>query len=307
MQDYTQVNAKVWHLICYDAKVRDAIIAKATRFAYIYHDKDILEDGISKPPHWHIYVYRRNQCKGEFFVKLGKQIAPKNGTVRVAVQNNGFEAIEYFQHLKDGEPIPNKTPYSLSAVVFDSKGNDDHFKSPEQRDTECAEAEQKKQDDNVAFINDLIVYKDNPFVLAKRYGKSYICNRRTFTEFATSLIDDENTPLEELSEEARLAIQRYRQPKPLPQPDLEFGLLLLGLESSEDTHKYAVLSNAPSDVRVRTYNTVMELRKQVSAFEIQIFNLYHISATEMSIYKKSCIDAYLGQTTPLDPNDFNKE
>jgi hypothetical protein len=304
MQDYTQVNAKVWHLICYDAKVRDAIIAKATRFAYIHHDKDTLEDGSPKPPHWHIYVYRRNQCKGEFFVKLGKRIAPDNGTVRVAVQNNGFEAIEYFQHLKEGEPIPNKTSYSLSAVVFDSKGYDDHFKPPEQRDFLRAEAEQKKQDDNVAFINDLLVFRFNPFELAKRYGKGYICNRKAYTDFACDLIDDENTPLDELSEEARSAVLTFRKAIESPPPDPEFGFVLVTLQSAEESHKRAVLDKLPSDSIVQAYNAVMSLRKQVSAFEAEHVRKPYFSATWLVIYKQLCIDAFLQDATPLDPTDF---
>lgn len=309
MQNYTQVTSRIWHIVCYDEKVRDEICSKATRYAYIYHDRDTLKDGSPKPPHYHIYVYRRNDTKGDFFVKLGKKVSPENGGVRVAVQNDGAQAVEYFQHLKDGNPIEGKAPYSLNEIVFDSKGNDDHFKSQEQRLAERAEREQKAEDDNVAFINDLIIHRHNPYALAKKYGKGYICNRQRFTEFTDLLIDDYNLPLEDLNEEAINALCQLRDQTTiqLPPPNVEYGMILLGYQSAQETMKHAVLNNMPPEVRVSAYKNLQMSRIETEAFEDDLLGKHHrFNGIELDNYRQACIQAFYDNCTPRDDlNNIN--
>lgn len=305
MRDYTKETSRIWHLVCYDEKVVHAICEKSTRWAYILHDKDILDDGSPKPPHYHVYSYRRNDTLGNFYVKLGRSISPDNGTVRVAMQTNAHDAVEYFQHADERSKEAKKTPYPLEAVVFDVKGNDNHFKSQEEREAELEKNRASQEADNLAFLNDIIVHRHNPITLTIRYGRSYIANKEKYDKFVGQLMHDSELPdVELLSDEARDAILAERERTELLAPDPDFGLVLLGLQSAEEAHKHAVINNLPPDVRVRAYNEVLALRKQILAFEMECLGRPHYGHSDVIMYRKQCIDAYLQQATPLNPDDF---
>lgn len=292
MRDYTKDTSRTWHIICYDMLVVKAITEKATRYAYILHDRDKHEDGTPKPPHFHVYVYRRNDTKGSFFVNLGKKTSPDNGNVRVAVQTNGADAVQYFQHADDESKVKGKTLYPLSEVVFDSKGNDDHFLTLQEREAKMAEKESTREANNLALLNDLLVYRNNKFQLAKRYGMSFICNLSKLMSFADALLFDENLPLDELSDAARECVLHEREEKNMETPpSYEYGEALWQsrmieemierIHRSDDSSLYCLLPEYQKNLihyrntmnRIRFENGV--LSERLVDFEMRSLEFYH--------------------------------
>lgn len=300
MKDYRNTTARKWHIICYDKKVVDAIIGKATRWAYILHDRDVYTDttehhkaGQLKPPHYHVYVYRRNDTKGEYFMKLGALASPENPTVRVAVQTEASEAILYFQHKTEEALAEKKTPYDRSAIVIDK--DDDHYISFAEAQKKREQAEKDKEADNLALLEDLILRSDNPVYMFKRYGRFYATSKRQLQEFRNDILFAPEETLSELSEEARERIKNER-PAPLDafKYDTDLGAMLHELQLMEEKTRKLLFSTQPDRI---TAVSKLVADRIVLTDTIRMYctvrNLPSYDVFRGSDYEENTINAYL--------------
>lgn len=301
MKDYRNITARKWHIICYDKKVVDAIIGKATRWAYILHDRDVYTDttehhkaGQLKPPHYHVYVYRRNDTKGEYFIKLGALASPENPTVRVAVQTEASDATLYFQH-KTAEAIAEqKTPYDRSEITFDK--DDDHYISFAEAQKKREQAEKDKEADNLALLEDLILRSDNPVYMFKRYGRFYATSKRQLQEFRNDILFAPEETLSELSEEARERI-RSEHPTPIIENldyDIDLGAMVYELQRMEQETRDLLFSRHPD--RINAVSQLMTERVTLSETIRMYCEVKRIPAPDTprgSKYRDNSINAYL--------------
>ena len=99
-----------WSLIAYGVNpCGDALellkFTSCTGLAMIYHDKDVLEDGSPKEPHWHILAYfanavsRKGACAAidEICVGnvLGEPVKDVHGAYEYLVHKNNPEKAQY--------------------------------------------------------------------------------------------------------------------------------------------------------------------------------------------------------------------
>lgn len=305
MKDYRNITARKWHIICYDKKVVDAIIGKATRWAYILHDRDVYTDttehhkaGQLKPPHYHVYVYRRNDTKGEYFIKLGALSSPDNPTVRVAVQTEASDAVLYFQHKTEEAIAEKKTPYDRSEIVLDK--DDDHYisfaEAQQKREKAKADAQEDKETDNLAFLEDLILRNDNPVYMFKKYGRSYATSKRQLSEFRNDIIFAPEETLSELSEEAR---ERIRSEQPIActeglDYDIDLGAMVYELQRMEQETRDLLLSRHPD--RINAVSQLVTERITLSEtirMYCEIKRIPNLDSPRGTKYRDNSINAYL--------------
>lgn len=182
IKNYLNANSKRWHLVTYSEEVCKALSEHCDRWAYIAHEPD--DD--DKHPHFHMYAYKRNAVKGEYFVKSALSLnLERDYNVRVAPQTESSDWVEYVMHSQ----YPEKKQYPRTSIKFDK--DDKHWLSFEEWNTFQAERKKKKEDDRTAqteaFISDLIRYGNNPVFMAMKYGKEYIRCKRAYDKFLDDL------------------------------------------------------------------------------------------------------------------------
>lgn len=301
MKDYTQQSARKWHIICYDIKVVEAIIAKATRWAYILHDRDTKPDGTPKPPHYHVYVYRRNDTLGSYFVKLGALTSPDNPTVRVAIQREASDAILYFQHKTPEAIAENKVPYDRAEISLDK--DDEHYltfaEASAQRASQHAQKRAQKRAElsaeNSDFLNDLILHHNNPAFMFMRYGWDYAINRDRYERFRSAILI---TPLEELQglSEAALECIANEQPPTLDafKYDIDLGAMLHELQLLEADTRKLLLSKHPDRITAvsKLVTDRMVLTETIRGYCL-IKNLPAYDIFRGTDYEENTINSYL--------------
>lgn len=108
-----------WELILYPDsesydhfQVLECIEEKVLEYAYIFHDKDIKEDGTPKKPHYHVYLSfgADNPRTKEFVLYLAGLPAGYTGIKYV---RSWKKAIRYLLHLDD----PSKFQYDPADVI----------------------------------------------------------------------------------------------------------------------------------------------------------------------------------------------
>lgn len=153
-----------WHsLVCYSApNTFRPLLDKACHWAYAYHDLDLDKYGNLKPPHYHILVHFKqarslNSCK--------KYVLSTQNVFGEECRSP-LGAYEYLWHKNDAD----KYQYDKSIVVCHSPLYWDKF-LPDIRDRT-----------NIDFIEDLFNGVDM-VTMAKRYGRDYMKNYRSYEEF----------------------------------------------------------------------------------------------------------------------------
>lgn len=219
MNTYLEATARKWHCIAYSKEVVDALCKVATRWAYILHDADLKEDGTPKGNHYHVYLYFKNERKGNGLVALAKRSAATDNNLIVAVQNDSADAIEYFTHESADAKADGKTLYPASAIVYDAKGKDEHFLHYEElqrlrkenRKAKLKEKREERQESVDEFICDLILHGENSYYMARRYGTDFIKNRTHYLQFRSTLLETPISDLEELPETALDFVVEYQR------------------------------------------------------------------------------------------------
>lgn len=143
--------------------------ANSKSFAYIYHDKDLKDDGSLKEPHFHIVVsFQSNRSPHSV-----RELFPDKPNTFVEVAFDKSACFRYLTHSDD----PDKFQYPIQAV----KGvNFSSF-------SVSGDASDISQ-----FLDDL-----SPFSvltlreLAIKYGRDFIKNYRTYRSYAKAVYEEE--------------------------------------------------------------------------------------------------------------------
>lgn len=154
--------------------------SRVKHWAWILHDKDKHEDGTLKEPHYHILLttaqYKSINVVRKWFYDLGALNTdgnPINTLAQLCVDAPAM--IEYFQHL--GKPEKHQYPY-----------DDIHFSSISYWNTKCSAKETASDD----FVEDLVARELSPVAMARKYGRDYIRNYRSYEEFSQCAWNLEN-------------------------------------------------------------------------------------------------------------------
>ena len=140
--------------------------------AYIYHNKDVSDNGKPKEKHVHIYLYFINarELRGVYY--LLKTYTETNVLIQVC-KNRYVLVNEYFIH-KDNQ---EKEQYNKSDVFVYNK--------------EFFEGRRQEDDRTLLLIQD-IVNKESITTLIKRYGRDYIINKAKY-DYIAELVQAEQS------------------------------------------------------------------------------------------------------------------
>lgn len=161
-----------WDIITYlqESEFQYAL-SKATHWAYIYHDCDVNDNGELKEPHWHILLNFDNARSGNAVLK--DFVGYQNTRAYNMDETSPIERYEYLTHLND----PDKYQYSSSRIVCDNPVYWEHF-LPSVRDRTQAD-----------FIEDLLQDEELDIVyMARKYGRDFIKNYKSYMEFRNEVI-----------------------------------------------------------------------------------------------------------------------
>lgn len=157
--------------------LRKYLQEQCRNWAYMYHDKDVKEDGTLKDPHFH-FVATYDQRKS--FAQVCRTTTLYRGDQNVLVEmcRKGIAcALEYLWHKND----QGKFQYDQRKVVISSKewferyirGND--------------------ESDNDRFVDDLLAPSRTFSVvgMARKYGRDFMRNMRSYLEFRKVALHEE--------------------------------------------------------------------------------------------------------------------
>ena len=140
--------------------------------AYIYHNRDVDENGEPKEKHAHVYLYFINarELKGVYY--LLRTYTTTNVLIQVC-KNRYVLVNEYFIH-KDN---PEKVQYNKSEVYVSDK--------------EFFEGKRQEDDRTLLLVQDIV---DNVSIttMIKRYGRDYIINKAKYDYIAELVKAEQN-------------------------------------------------------------------------------------------------------------------
>lgn len=131
-------------------------------YAYIYHDKDLKEDGSLKEPHFHILVYRKSGFR--------LQSACRTFTQNTLIQpiRSRVHSYQYLVHKND----PDKAQYSVSDIS-EYHSND--------KNTFVHTVTEQKEQTYSQMLEDLAQMSHRE--LAVKYGRDYMLNVDRYERF----------------------------------------------------------------------------------------------------------------------------
>lgn len=168
---------RLWSIVAYPTEadlLRLGIDNRIQSYAYIRHDKDVLEDGTPKEPHYHLLLsfpnaktqqQVRNWLQNNIFCSGCSVIAQR------IISRTG--AWRYLCHLDN----PEKAQYSPDEIETNNRA---FWERPE---TMAAD----KESANAFFLHDLMTL--SPVELARRYGRDYIKNFDRYHAFVQAFYD----------------------------------------------------------------------------------------------------------------------
>lgn len=131
-------------------------------YAYIYHDKDVKEDGTPKEPHLHLLLVTHNNCTVSAVKRWFKGTDEKGMEVNTLceIPHDIFELYDYLTHSRPEDKALGKYQYDKSLLI----SNDYKF----------FEMAQGYDDDNILLACESLLNGANVRDLGKRYGRDFI-------------------------------------------------------------------------------------------------------------------------------------
>ena len=167
----------LWSIVTYPTEAdlfRLGIDNRIRTYAYIRHDKDILEDGTPKEPHYHVLLSLYDTKTHQQVVKwLKREIFCSGCNVLAQPIKSRAGAWRYLCHLDD----PEKVQYSQDEIQTNKRA---FWDRPETMATD-------KEAANAFFLHDLMTL--SPIELARRYGRDYIKNFDRYHAFVRAFYD----------------------------------------------------------------------------------------------------------------------
>lgn len=148
------------------------LLSSATNYAYILHDKDVKEDGTPKPPHYHVLLHFPNAKTKSAIRKLTELDKLDSDTTMLSEKlDNPHGAFKYLTHDTKKAVDDKKHKYDESEIVT----NDLLYW------LESAKDETKPHQE---FLDDLLNDEFSHYNLACKYGRDYMKNYRSYSDFA---------------------------------------------------------------------------------------------------------------------------
>lgn len=186
----------VLSLVCYDEDLleRWLCLVRPSSYAYIEHNCDVIEDGTRKETHYHcIAKFKGNDRPA--LTSLGKIF--KTSNVIVDLPFDEVASYEYLIHKNS----PDKYQYDPKLI---------HSFVREGEVRVGISKEEAYEDANARFLDDL--QSLNKRELAKKYGRDYMKNSRTYHMFIGDMeYQEECQALAEVAEEVDIAIEQLNE------------------------------------------------------------------------------------------------
>lgn len=144
------------------------LLKYCTKWEYIYHDKDIKEDGTKKEPHWHINVILK---QWKTITGVCKLIKSEQNTMAIPMLDKQ-KAHDYLTHKDD----PDKYQYDEKDIKSSKK--------------KIAEDKENKEAINEEWIEALLEARTLR-QKAIKLGKDYIRYRKQYEEFINDMVKEE--------------------------------------------------------------------------------------------------------------------
>lgn len=165
------------------------LLTSATNYAYILHDKDLCDDGTLIPPHYHVLLHFPNAKTKSAIRKLTEIDKTEDKTMLSEKLDNLHGAFKYLTHDTKKAVEDKKHKYDESEIVT----NDLLYW------LESAKEEIKPHQE---FLDDLLNDDFSHYNLACKYGRDYMKNYRSYTDFAREVkADDHEKNVAELRRE----------------------------------------------------------------------------------------------------------
>lgn len=142
--------------------------------AYIYHDKDVNEDGTPKPAHWHIMLCANNAVT----VGQVRRWFPPHQNTLGQVMEDDERAEGYLTH----ENEPDKVKYSRDDIVLYGQG---------WKPFHAAWTSSNRDNEAVEIMLDDIIDGVSKRTMCRRYGRDYIRNQRAYDAYARQMAYEE--------------------------------------------------------------------------------------------------------------------
>lgn len=170
------------------------LLSRSEHYAYVLHDKDILDDGSPKEPHYHLLlIFKDAKTPSALLKRTNIPNLTENTTVMYERILSRQRAFLYLTHKTDD--AKHKYQYSLDSVKCDDlnywyNGRVDHT------------------EENQQFIHDLQTLSN--YELATRYGRDYIKNFNRYRDFVTQLeLDDYHQSVNEKNKQLLESLSEY--------------------------------------------------------------------------------------------------
>lgn len=167
----------LWSIVTYPTEAdlfRLGIENRIRTYAYIRHDKDILEDGTPKEPHYHVLLSLVDTKAQQQVVNwLKREVFCSGCNVLAQPIKSRASAWRYLCHLDN----PEKVQYSPDEIQTNKRA---YWERPETMGAD-------KEAANAFFLHDLMTL--SPVELARRYGRDYIKNFDRYHAFVRAFYD----------------------------------------------------------------------------------------------------------------------
>lgn len=168
------------------------LLEQARAWAYIKHDKDVDEQGKLRAPHYHIIATFSQQ---KSFKWIRNQVISTQNTFAEAVKGEVSDVLDYFTH----KGIAEKYQYPDTDVVYSDR---EYW---ERRTQSCGTS---KEDANEAFVDDLLSDNYNAVAMARKYGRDFIKNIKSYEYFRGLALGNTRkiTQAEQIAQNVELAL-----------------------------------------------------------------------------------------------------
>lgn len=176
------------------------LLKEAYRYAYIYHDKDVNDDGTFKTPHYHIVVrFTSPRYRSAVEKMFDLDGLTEDTTVNFQKVNSLGSVFAYLTH-RTASSV-HKYQYDENAVV----SNDiSYFTTISERVSSEADKGIGDYSLNTTFLEDLTADDFSLQKMCLRYGRDYMKNYRTYQMLRYDLINAEEQAKEDEKSRAEM-------------------------------------------------------------------------------------------------------
>lgn len=145
-----------------------------SHYAYILHDKDVDKYGKLRDPHYHIVATFK---QAQSFKAVCNLFVSEQNTFAEKIKGELSDVIDYFTH----KGIEEKYQYLEDDIIYSDK---DYW-------SKRLDNGHDEVDKNEMFVNDLLSDDFDELTFAKKYGRDFIKNRRSYVEFRRTFVNDD--------------------------------------------------------------------------------------------------------------------